>query len=116
MLLVLSAQSSTDRTSELIAEVEAFLAGEPPAPVFEDLDRRFHYLVGYQRRLHEAGLAVPGWPIEMGGRRLDVARAVTVSSELGRRGAPELINFVGTDVLAPALFKFVERERLRRWM
>lgn len=112
----MTALAPTDHSTALVAEVEAFLQSEPSAPVFDDLDERFEYLVGYQHRLHRAGLAVPGWPIEMGGRGLSVADAVTVSSALGSRGAPELINFVGTDVLAPALFKFAEPDRLRRWM
>ena len=108
--------ASPDRTGELVAEVDAFLRAEPLPPSFDDLDQRFRYLVGYQRRLHEAGLAVPGWPVEVGGRGLDVADAVTISSALGRAGAPELINFVATDVLAPALFRFGDPGRVRQWM
>jgi alkylation response protein AidB-like acyl-CoA dehydrogenase len=99
-----------------VAEVESFLAAESPAPEFRSLDERFQYLVGYQRRLHGAGLAVPGWPVDLGGRGLDARDAVAVSSALGRRGAPELINFVGTDVLGPALLRWGDPERLVRWM
>ena len=47
---------------DLTAEVEAFMGrnpvGHPPA----GLDERFKWLVDFQRRLHEAGLAVVSWP------------------------------------------------------
>ncbi len=100
----------------LVAEVEAFLAREPELPDFADLDERFAYLVEYQRRLHDASLAVPSWPVQLGGRGLEPRTAATVATALGRGGAPELINFVGTDVLAPALLRFADGDRLARWM
>ena len=90
----------------LVEDVRAFLDNEPEAPAFENLDQRFSYLVDYQRRLNEARLAVPAWPAELGGRGLDVAEAAVVSRALGLGGAPELINFVGTDVVGPALLRF----------
>ena len=109
-------QADRSEIDGLVAEVAAFLAGEPALPPFADLDQRFAYLVAYQRRLHEASLAVPSWPVHLGGRGLDPRAAAAVATALGRGGAPELINFVGTDVLAPALLRFAAPERLARWM
>jgi alkylation response protein AidB-like acyl-CoA dehydrogenase len=100
----------------LVEDVRAFLDNEPEAPAFKNLDDRFSYLVDYQRRLNEARLAVPAWPAELGGRGLDVAEAAVVSRALGLGGAPELINFVGTDVVGPALLRFATPEQLRAWM
>jgi alkylation response protein AidB-like acyl-CoA dehydrogenase len=100
----------------LVEDVRAFLDNEPEAPAFKNLDERFSYLVDYQRRLNEARLAVPAWPTELGGRGLDVAEAAVVSRALGLGGAPELINFVGTDVVGPALLRFAAPEQLRAWM
>jgi alkylation response protein AidB-like acyl-CoA dehydrogenase len=100
----------------LVEDVRAFLDNEPEAPAFKNLDQRFSYLVDYQRRLNEARLAVPAWPAELGGRGLDVAEAAVVSRALGLGGAPELINFVGTDVVGPALLRFATPEQLRAWM
>jgi alkylation response protein AidB-like acyl-CoA dehydrogenase len=100
----------------LVEDVRAFLDNEPEAPAFKNLDQRFSYLVDYQRRLNEARLAVPAWPAELGGRGLDVAEAAVVSRALGLGGAPELINFVGTDVVGPALLRFAAPEQLRAWM
>jgi alkylation response protein AidB-like acyl-CoA dehydrogenase len=105
-------------TGDLVAEVEAFLRHDPGLRTRPGtpLDERFAALVDYQRRLHAAGLAVPAWPVEFGGRALAPGQAAEVNMALGRGGAPELINFVGTDVLAPALFAFGRRADLLRWM
>ncbi len=59
----------------------------------EPLDERFWWLVAYQRELHAAGLAVPSWPTEFGGRHMPVDDAIVVLEELGRSRSPELINF-----------------------
>jgi alkylation response protein AidB-like acyl-CoA dehydrogenase len=74
------------------------------------------YLVDYQARLHSAGLVVPGWPVRFGGRGRSVREATAVSVALGAGGAPELINFVATDVIAPGLIAFAEDRLLRTWL
>jgi hypothetical protein len=80
------------------------------------MDDRFNYLVGYQSRLHRDGLAVPAWPEEFGGRGLGVEDVAAVATALGHGGAPELINFVGTEVVAPALLQFASPDELRVWL
>src|SRR5437016_1321770 len=109
------ARTTPDRHA-LVAEVQEFLAHELPPPRFDSLGERFAYLVQYQQRLHTAGLAVPAWPVELGGRGLGPRDAAAVAGALGEGGAPELINFVGTDVLGPALLRFAPKEKLARWM
>lgn len=101
---------------DVVAEVEAFLRAEPAVPGFQTLEERVSYLVKYQARLHAAGLAVPAWPVEYGGRGLDVRDAVAVAEALGAGGAPELINFVATDVVGPALLAFGDPTRLTSWL
>jgi alkylation response protein AidB-like acyl-CoA dehydrogenase len=108
--------SLTANQAALAKEVRAFLDNEPEAPRFESLDDRFAYLVDYQRRLNQASLAVPAWPANLGGRGLGPADAAVVSRALGLGGAPELINFVGTDVVGPALLRFAAPDRLQAWM
>jgi len=105
-----------DEEQALIAEVGAFVASEQPMPEFASLGDRFSYLVGYQQRLHEAGLVVPSWPKELGGRDLGVRADAIVATALGAHGAPELINYTGTDVVGPALLQFAEPDRLTRLM
>jgi alkylation response protein AidB-like acyl-CoA dehydrogenase len=106
----------TTEQQALVGEVGTFLAAERPAPCFATLDDRFDHLVGYQRRLNAAGLAVPSWPANLGGRGLGPADAAVVSRALGMGGAPELINFVGTDIVAAALLRHVDQDRLKAWM
>ena len=111
MMPALTAEQQT-----LVEEVGAFLAHEQPVPWFATLDDRFDHLVAYQRRLNEAGLAVPAWPTDLGGRGVGPADAAVVSRALGLGGAPELVNFVGTDVAGPALLRYATKDRLRAWM
>jgi alkylation response protein AidB-like acyl-CoA dehydrogenase len=100
----------------LTAEVEAFLATNPPGRPPADLAERFAWLVDYQRRVHEAGLAVVSWPVELGGRGLGPFEAIEVAEAMGRGKAPELINFVATEVVAPALRAHSTPEQVARWL
>src|ERR1700676_4716533 len=76
--------SLTADQAALVEEVRAFLDNEPEAPRFESLDDRFAYLVDYQRRLNQASLAVPAWPVHLGGRGVGPADAAGVSRPRGR--------------------------------
>jgi alkylation response protein AidB-like acyl-CoA dehydrogenase len=100
----------------LSAEVRTFLEHHPPGAPPADLDGRFEWLVAYQRRLHEAGLAVVTWPERFGGRGLSPLDAVQVAEELGAERAPEVINFVAIEVVAPALMAYASEDQLRRWL
>lgn len=104
------------RRDELVAEVRRFVETNPIDTIPHELDARFEWLVGYQHRLHQAGLAVPSWPERYGGRGLPPAEAIVVLEELGRARSPELINFVAVEVVAPALMAFVDEARLSRWL
>jgi alkylation response protein AidB-like acyl-CoA dehydrogenase len=106
----------TAKQHALAEDVAKFLSSEPEQPPFESLDARVAYLRAYQARLHRVGLSVPAWPPEYGGRGLGHRDAAVVAGALGAGGAPELINFVGTDVLGPALFRYGRTDDLLRWM
>jgi alkylation response protein AidB-like acyl-CoA dehydrogenase len=92
------------------------MSTEPGIPATANLADRFAALVAFQKRLHAAGFAVPGWPKELGGRDLSPVDVACVAGVLGARGAPELINFVGIDVLGPALLEYGRPDDLRTWM
>jgi alkylation response protein AidB-like acyl-CoA dehydrogenase len=110
------ATSERSRRAELVDEVRRFVDANPTDTMPRDISERFAWLVRYQRRLHEAGLAVPSWPERFGGRSVLPADAIVVLEELGRARSPELINFVAVEVVAPALMAFVEDDRLARWL
>lgn len=101
---------------DLDAEVAAFFVANDLGPQPTDLAERFTWLVDYQRRLHDAGLAVVGWPEKWGGRGLGPFDAIRVAESLGRAGAPEVINFVAIEVVAPALIAHATEEQLKRWL
>jgi alkylation response protein AidB-like acyl-CoA dehydrogenase len=109
----------TERTphqAKLADEVRRFLAAIPDTVHHETLAERFARLVQVQRCMHAAGLAVVSWPERFGGRALSAADAAVVSQELGEGGAPEVINFVALEVVAPALFRYASEEQLAEWL
>ena len=106
--------ASTHET--LIREVDEFMAGRELPRYTDSAESFMAELVGFQARLHEAGLAVVSWPERYGGRGLDPAAAAIVARRLGELGAPELANFVGIEVLAPALLRFGTDTQLDRWL
>ena len=97
-------------------EVRRFTATVEPEPVHSSVDEQFAYLVTFQRRLDQAGLAVVAWPEAYGGRGLSPVEYAIVCDELGQARCPEVINFVGLDVIAPALLEYMDPERLAVWL
>ena len=97
-------------------EVDDFMDRQPLPRYAEEAEAYMAELVRFQRDLHQAGLAVVSWPVEYGGRGLDPGSAAVVARRLGQLGAPELANFVGIEVLGPALLRFATAAQLDRWL
>jgi alkylation response protein AidB-like acyl-CoA dehydrogenase len=119
MTSILDSAGELTLTPALGEEVDEFMSTAviPVPPADEgDLDRYIRGLRHFQADLHAAGLAVPSWPERFGGRGLDPIVAAAVAQRLGELGAPELVNFVGLEVLAPGLLRYVDDERLSRWL
>jgi alkylation response protein AidB-like acyl-CoA dehydrogenase len=100
----------------LVGEVDDFMAGAVVPSDSESVDGHMAELVEFQRQLNDAGLAVVSWPAHYGGRDLDAGAAAVVAKRLGELGAPELANFVGIEVLAPAMLRFADKADLARWL
>lgn len=100
----------------LVAELESFIETSPVVDLDAPLEDRFEQLIGFQRALHAAGLAVVSWPERYGGRGFGPVESALVAQHLGEAQMPELINFVGIEVLAPAMLRFVDADRLDRWL
>ena len=76
--------------------------GPPPPP--GDWDVRRAYDTGWQRLLHDAGLAGLQWPVEFGGRGLPASQQLVYLEEYAASGAPYVgINFVGNAHAGPTL-------------
>jgi len=97
-------------------EVRRFTVTVGPEPVHASVDDQFAYLVAFQDRLNAAGLAVVAWPEVYGGRGLSPVEYAIVCDELGQARCPEVINFVGLDVIAPALLEYTAPESLAKWL
>ena len=106
----------TDEQQAFREEVRSFMSGLDPEPASATEQEHVSFLVDFQRRLHEAGLAVVSWPEEYGGRGLGPVEYAIVCEELGRARAPELINFVAVDVIAPALLEYSDPRQLAVWL
>ena len=106
----------TDEQERFAEEVRSFTATIEPEPLHHSVDEQFKYLVGFQQRLHNAGLAAVAWPREYGGRAMSPVEYAIVCDELGKARAPEVINFVAIDVIAPALLSWIDPDRLRTWL
>jgi alkylation response protein AidB-like acyl-CoA dehydrogenase len=114
-----SATTDRPRTPAQVAlagEVQAALAEITPVAAGLGLEDRFAALVAFERRLHQSRLAVVSWPERYGGRGLGPEDAAVVAEELGRCRAPELINFVAIEVIAPALMRFADDKQRARWL
>ena len=101
---------------DLAAEVDAFISAQPLGRPPVELAARVEWLVDFQHRLHDARLAVVSWPERFGGRDLTPFQSIEVAAALGDAQAPELINFVATEVVAPALMDHATEDQLKRWL
>ena len=70
----------------------------------------------WQRRLFDGGWIAPGWPVEHGGRGLDLAHRIILDNELAAARAPVPIGFSGIDTLGPALIRFGTDEQRARFL
>lgn len=60
-------------------------------------------LIDWERRLHAAGLSGVAWPKAYGGQGRDHFDDLIVNEELGAASAPESINTIGRELVAPIL-------------
>jgi alkylation response protein AidB-like acyl-CoA dehydrogenase len=70
----------------------------------------------WQRKLHAAGYLGMGWPREWGGRGATVLEEAILQEELYRADAPQIVNFLGIDLLGPALIHHGSEEQRRRFI
>lgn len=76
--------------------------GPPPPP--GDWPARRAYDTGWQRKLHDAGLAGIAWPQAFGGRGLPISQQLVYLEEYARAAAPYVgVNFVGLMHAGPTL-------------
>jgi alkylation response protein AidB-like acyl-CoA dehydrogenase len=57
----------------------------------------------WQRRLFDAGLLVPGWPAELGGRSLPPVQQLVYHEEMAKIGVERTANPQGLGIIAPSI-------------
>lgn len=60
----------------------------------------------WQRRLFDAGLLVPGWPPELGGRSLPPVQQLVYHEEMARIPTPRSTNPQGLGIIAPSILDY----------
>jgi alkylation response protein AidB-like acyl-CoA dehydrogenase len=96
-------------TEAFRAEVRAWLEANQPTPEemrAEPVKSSAHqtgWSRRWQRRLFDAGLLVPGWPPELGGRSLPPVQQLVHHEEMARIGVDRTTNPQGLEIIAPSI-------------
>ncbi len=100
------------------AQVRAWLAANVPAEPLPSLDTPAGFAAHreWERRLHDARLAVVTWPQEYGGRGADVLDWLVFEEEYWAAGAPARVGQNGIFLLAPTMFEFATPEQKDRFL
>jgi alkylation response protein AidB-like acyl-CoA dehydrogenase len=85
--------------------LEAHVPGTP-LPHFDASREGFEAHRAWERTLHEGGWSVVSWPVEYGGRGLDLIEWLIFEEEYYRAGAPGRVNQNGICLLAPTMMEF----------
>jgi alkylation response protein AidB-like acyl-CoA dehydrogenase len=114
MRLNLSAEDAAFRD-----EMRAFFTTEVPSEIREAVLARRELtkdqLVQSQRILNAAGLAVPGWPVEWGGRDWTPLQRHIWHEEMQRAGVPVPLAF-NASMVGPVIAAFGSREQKERFL
>jgi alkylation response protein AidB-like acyl-CoA dehydrogenase len=96
-------------TERFRAELRAWLHANRPTQdeMCAERVRSSAHLTGWsrrwQRRLFDAGLLVPGWPPELGGRNLPPVQQLAYHEELAKLAVDRSTNPQGLEIIAPSI-------------
>ena len=89
------------------AEVRAWLEAHVPAEPLPSFDtaQGFEAHRAWERTLDEGGYSMVVWPVEFGGRGVDLLRWLIFEEEYYRAGAPKRVNQNGIFLLGPTIME-----------
>jgi alkylation response protein AidB-like acyl-CoA dehydrogenase len=93
---------------------ENWVHGAQWPPLSEDDEQDF--LIEWERRLYEAGYSGIAWPEAYGGQGLSHIDDLIVNEEIGRSEAPESINTIGRELVAPIILSVGTEEQKRHYV
>jgi|SRR5580658_9635888 alkylation response protein AidB-like acyl-CoA dehydrogenase len=113
--------SFTDSELKFRDEFRAWLKANVPPDwekrrTEENLQVRFDYLRGWQKRVYQAGWAGIAWPREYGGRGATLMEQVIFTEEMARAGAPHLANVIGLSLIGPTIIAFGTDAQKKRFL
>ena len=115
--------SFSDQQKAYRAEVRNWLLGNLPANwiqggqwprLSEDDDQAF--LIDWERRMYAAGYSGVAWPKAYGGQGRSPIDDLIVNEEVGRLGAPESMNTIGRELVAPIILSVGTEEQKRHYV
>lgn len=98
-------------------EVREWLAAHVPSEPLADFDSSregFEAHRAWERTLHAGGWGMVTWPVEFGGRGLDLIRWLIFEEEYYRAGAPLRVNQNGIFLLGPTIMEYGTPEQKAR--
>jgi alkylation response protein AidB-like acyl-CoA dehydrogenase len=99
-------------TERFRAELRAWMAAHRPSAeeMRAEPATSSAHLTGWsrrwQRQLFDAGLLVPGWPPELGGRNLPPLQQLVYHEEMAKVAAPRTTNPQGLGIIAPSILDY----------
>jgi len=100
-------------------EVRQWLAAHVPAQPLPDFDSSiegFEAHRAWERTLNAGGWGMVTWPVDYGGRGLDLIRWLIFEEEYYRAGAPLRVNQNGIFLLGPTLIEYGTPEQKARFL
>ena len=102
-------------------QVRGWLAANVPADwekhrAEDEMQARFEFLLGWQKKVFEAGWAGIAWPKEYGGRGATLMEQVIFTEEMARAGAPPLANVLGLMLIGPTIIAFGTDAQKKRFL
>ncbi|MFZ5747626.1 MAG: acyl-CoA dehydrogenase family protein [Pseudomonadota bacterium] len=101
------------------AEIRQWLAEHVPAgplPDFDSSREGFEAHRAWERTLHSGNWGMVTWPVDYGGRALDLIRWLIFEEEYYRAGAPLRVNQNGIFLLGPTLIEYGTEEQKARFL
>ena len=100
------------------AEARAWLEANVPAQPLASMDteRGFHEHRAWEATLHAGRWSAVNWPVEYGGRGVDLVHWLIFEEEYWRAGAPLRVNQNGIFLLAPTMLEVGTAEQKARFL
>src|SRR5438874_3000456 len=100
------------------ADARTWLEANVPAEPLASFDTRegFEQHRAWERKLHDAGWAVVSWPVEYGGRGVNLVEWLIFEEEYYRAGGPGRVGQNGLFLLGPTLMDFGTPEQKARFL